>query len=197
MSCSARSERVLPWKLEQSIPERFRHKRLGDLEPLPEGIREYCGDLAAIRCGNGLILIGPTGTGKTTLAVAILSEIAANARQQNMIVKWETFARFVTAHDLADISRDFDSGEYQQHKKIKLLIIDDIGTSRLTDFGETELASLFDYRYAALLPTIITSNLDAPEFKQYMGERSLSRFVECSQMIKLLGPDRRLAQERT
>jgi len=181
----------LPYRLYQTIPERFRDWRLEDMEPEPAQIAAiaYCDDYKAnISTGRGIAVSGPTGTGKTSLALAILNGIAERATER---LTWMNFARFTTAHDLDNMARDFDGSGHMEHRNIKLLVIDDIGASRLTDYAQSELAALLDHRYSTYLPTIITTNLSVVDFTAYIGERTLSRLRECSEIIQLSGPDRR------
>ena len=188
---------LLPYKLYQSVPERFRDWKLEDMQPTPQQVTatEYCDNYTSnIPAGRGLIIIGPTGTGKTSLAIAVLNGIASRVRGQKHRLTYNSFAKFITAHDLFDLARDFDNPAHIQHRNIKLLIIDDIGATRLTNYAQSELAALLDHRYASYLPTIVTTNLSVADFTTYLGERTLSRLRECCRIIQLTGPDRRASK---
>ena len=107
-----------------------------------------------------ILLFGSDGAGKTHLAVA-----AAAARQE---AGDDVF--FASVADLLDYLRDtFAPNSPVSHsdllwriKTVNLLVLDDMGAERTSDFAEDKLFQIVDYRYAEQLPTIITtSQLDA------------------------------------
>ena len=73
-----------------------------------------------------------------------------------------------------------------------LLILDDIGVERVSDFVLETLYRVINYRYVNMLPTIFTSNLNIQELADKIGDRSVSRIVEMCGVVELTGSDRRL-----
>jgi DNA replication protein DnaC len=63
---------------------------------------------------------------------------------------------------------------FEEVKKAKLLILDDLGTQYMTPWVREKLYQLFNHRYIAELPTVITT----PELKGEMDERLLSRMMD-------------------
>jgi len=106
-----------------------------------------------------LVLTGNFGCGKTHLAAAI-----ANYRVQNGHT-----AIFVVVPDLLDFLRaafaphspvTFDR-RFDDIRRVPLLILDDLGTHSATPWAEEKLFQIFDYRYNARLPTVVTMSKDA------------------------------------
>ncbi|TET53246.1 MAG: AAA family ATPase, partial [Anaerolineales bacterium] len=105
--------------------------------------------------GGWLLITGTYGCGKTHLAAAI-----GNAR-----VTEGQPALFVSVPDLLDYLRatfgpnstsSFDK-RFEEVRKTPFLILDDLGTESATPWAREKLYQLFDYRYNARLPTVITT----------------------------------------
>ena len=138
---------------------------------------------------NWILLSGSDGAGKTHLAVA-----AAVARQE---AGDEVF--FASVADLLDHLRAaFAPDSPITHddllwriKTVNLLVLDDMGAERTSDFAEEKLFQILDYRYAEQLPAIITtSHLDVTK---QLRPRIFSRLSDVMVVTKLLviGPDYR------
>ncbi len=104
-----------------------------------------------------LVLQGLPGTGKTHLAAAIANERAAAAHP----------AYFVTAPDLLDHLRAAYAPDskasydkvFEAIRTTPLLVLDDLGAQSGTPWAQEKLFQLLNYRYNAMLPTVITTNL--------------------------------------
>lgn len=104
-----------------------------------------------------LVLIGTYGCGKTHLAAAIANQQLNAGRATPM---------FVVVPDLLDHLRATFSPTsvttldklFEQVRSVALLILDDLGTESATPWAREKLFQLLNYRYAARLPTIITTS---------------------------------------
>jgi len=103
-----------------------------------------------------LVLLGGYGCGKTHLAVAIANEQLARGRP----------VLFVVVPDLLDHLRaafnpnspvSYDQ-RFETVRNAPLLILDDLGTQHATEWAREKLFQIFNHRYNARLPTVITSN---------------------------------------
>lgn len=143
------------------------------------------------RTGKGLFFTGNVGTGKTHLIAAIIDYIARikKRKQLNKIVY-----RNATSL-LNEIRSSYDSDSFDRvisrFKEAHLLIIDDLGAEKTTDWVLDIFFEIIDYRYAELKPVIIATNLTPAEIKAKLDERIMSRIYEMCIGIKLTGKDYR------
>jgi DNA replication protein DnaC len=131
-----------------------------------------------------LVFTGTFGAGKTHLAAAI-----ANYR-----VKQGHPALFVVVPDLLDHLRatfnpqsavPFDK-RFEEVRHASLLILDDLGTESATPWAREKLYQIFDYRYNASLPTVITTAVNIDELDPYLRTRMLD-VTRCT-IFEILAP---------
>ena len=141
--------------------------------------------------GKGLFLTGTVGTGKTHLLAAIIDYIARLYKRKIGRVMY-----FTSTGLLNEIRNSYNNNESEEFtRKVKncsLLLIDDFGAEKTTDWVLETYFEIIDYRYANLLPTIIATNLTDKEIKEKLSERIMSRIYEVNKGIKLVGKDYRL-----
>lgn len=131
--------------------------------------------------GIGLILLGGSGTGKTHLACAILQALSNKA-----------VGLYVTAAEMFDqINETFErnnsrtSAEVKStFKQVPLLVLDEIGRSKLTPAAQSTLFKVIDARYRQLLPTIFISNAESPDqFAEQIGPAAWDRAQETCKVM--------------
>lgn len=165
-------------------PSRYKSAKLEDTIIKAEDIEKIYKER------RGLYLHGPVGTGKTYIAYAIKHHLEEKG----------TIVRFHNATDLlADIRHDFDCEPFSRKHVVdkildsrKLLIIDDLGAEKPTEWVAEILYRIINYRYENELPVIITSNLSLDQLAQRLGDRTASRLTELCDINELTGRDRRL-----
>jgi len=141
--------------------------------------------------GSSLLLLGPTGTGKTFQgygALRRLSVLGVNA--------------FPEASPIADIYAKMrprpgvDSEEvFESYAHAPLLFVDDLGAAKESEWVEEVTTRLVNYRYDRALPTIFTSNVPPRELGDKIGERVASRLIEMCRTVVLKGQDRRRGEQ--
>ena len=103
---------------------------------------------------NSLLLIGTVGTGKTHLAAAISNKLM----DKGIPVLFDTYS----GH-LNKLKDEFDRKAKREHLKlmqdIDVLVIDDVGKEKQTEWSRSVMFDVINYRYEHILPVIITSNL--------------------------------------
>ena len=119
-----------------------------------------------------LILQGGVGTGKTHLAYAIAGAVMGRGRS--------VYAH--TTPDLLDKLRSgYNDGTYDEWmeslKDVGLLVLDDLGTERATDWAEQALFQIINHRYSKRLPLVVTTNLSVEDARR-MDARLVSRLLE-------------------
>lgn len=143
--------------------------------------------VASVSRGPSLLLLGPTGVGKTYEAYGAVRELAVTG----------AFARWtvVTAADLYAALRPrhgVDSeAEFRRYVNAGALLIDDLGASKVSEFTEDVNFRLINRRYEDQLPTLITSNVLPKELSARVGDRVGSRLNEMCTRVVITGQDRR------
>ena len=126
-----------------------------------------------------LLFTGPYGSGKTHLAAAIGNYQAGTGYPPLMVSVPDLLDHLrATFSPKSSISLD---RRFEEIKKTRLLILDDLGTQSATPWAKEKLYQLFNYRYNAELPTVITtSNMPAeldPRLYSRMQDERLCQLV--------------------
>lgn len=122
--------------------------------------------------GIGMFLYGPTGSGKTHLAAAIANSIL----RRGAAVKWWNVTGLYNA-----IRESFgkpDEGIISGCKTAGLLILDDLGAEKPTEWTAATMYDIVNSRIDNVLPTIITSNLTLADLAKTADARLISRLSE-------------------
>jgi DNA replication protein DnaC len=153
------------------------------------------------RAAQGLYLAGPVGTGKTHAAwMAVRMWCAATgviARAVPQEAHGGTVPGpgviFTRMTDLLDDLRPGDGARARVRdcQQADLLVIDDLGAEKASEWTQERLYSVIDHRYAACLPLVVTSNLPPAEVAAQAGERTASRLAEMCAVVPMTGTDRR------
>ncbi len=188
-----RQETALAWRIRKAqIPEQwtiesFPFKRQPGVTA--KQIRAFA-DLDFIPKAENIVFIGGTGVGKTGLASGILLKAIQNGHR----------GRFVRAQDLFDemYASLADRSTRQLLNtliRIDVLLIDEMGYLNLKPEQTNIFFKLMEERYRHR-PTIITTNLDYPDWQNFLGNKALvdallSRLRHQCHTVRIDGPSLR------
>ncbi|APU20901.1 ATP-binding protein [Actinoalloteichus sp. GBA129-24] len=177
--------------LRASLPARYRSATVDELSA-----RKWVSGIVAeavatghpvpkVECAPSLLFLGTVGSGKTWTAFGIIRALSASGLR----LSWEA----VTAADFYAAQRGSDHPEaaYQRYARTPLLLLDDLGAEKTSEWTEQQLYRLINHRYTHMLPMLITTNLPAAELRPKFGDRIASRIGQMCHQIELGGHDRR------
>ena len=147
------------------IPVRYQNAALDDVSE--HEIVKYAelvtlGGAGLAKNGPWMVISGPNGTGKTHAACAVLNEVVEYP------VK---FARM--GQMLGEMSESFGSREstesiVRRYGSYRLLVIDDFGKEKPTEWNVSQFFRVLCDRYDAMRPTIITTNYSSAQLVEYL-----------------------------
>ena len=106
---------------------------------------------------TGLLLWGNVGTGKSFLAGCIANALL----DKGVRVIMTNFARLL--NKLTDMYAGDRNAYIDSFNRYQLMIIDDLGIERNSEFAREQVFSVIDSRYRSQLPMIVTTNLTVDE----------------------------------
>ena len=173
------------------IPEREDIKNFERLNEYLKTVEER------VEAGEGLYIWSEgVGNGKTSWACKIMSQyfrkvaFKSGLENEGLYIYLPTF--------LEDLRTSYDGEQDPDFlellgmvKKCRLLIVDDIGAERSSEWVNERLLSIINTRVTQGLSTIYTSNISLDELGKRMGERIKSRIIGSVTEIHLVGKDRR------
>jgi DNA replication protein DnaC len=139
-----------------------------------------------VATGPSLLLLGPTGAGKTYEAHGALRLLAAGGANGTVVA--------VGAADLyADVRPSGGGAEaFDRYAAAGVLFLDDLGAAKPSEWTEEVTYRLINHRYEEMRPTLFTSNVLPSRLGEMLGERVASRLTEMCERVVLDVRDRRL-----
>ena len=158
-----------------------------DIQKKVEWCKQFARQIVNGTCNDSLFLRGDVGRGKTHLSSAIANAVLAGGK--TVIYK--------RAADLFDMIRRYKYEESTQrwHEVLDqliscdLLVIDDLGAERTTDFVTEQLVFLLEERNYRNKPWIINSNLKLSQIQDSYNTRVSDRIMDRATAILLERPN--------
>jgi DNA replication protein DnaC len=146
--------------------------------------------------GQGLYIVGATGSGKTHLAQAALKRAVYKHNLCGVFVTADKYIQM--AYNEVKFSGELPEG-YEDPNTLKymqevydIVVLDSLGTERPTDFTRKAICSLIESRYHEKLTTIVTSTYK-PDSLTTMYSKSVSSILSaCCYVAPLRNEDYRI-----
>lgn len=210
VSCTCRCEQEEAARLQAEFEERQRRRRADEARAACFGSRAYAdcrfsqddGQTPELRrrmegyvrhfpemasSGHGLLLFGDVGTGKTFYTACIANELV----DRGFSVLMTDFPGLVAKLQRMAFDKDDPLPRLLGYD---LLVIDDLGVERGTEYMQEQVYSIVDSRYRAGKPMVVSTNLTAEQLKHpqsVMEARIYDRILERCLPVRVTAPNRR------
>ena len=136
-----------------------------------------------------LLLTGPVGVGKTGIAVSLLNEHLASGAGGLYVVTPTMLSRIRSTYGGDADDAATEATVMSSLIQTPLLLLDDLGKVRLTDWGQEKLFTILNERYIEHRRTIVTSNLGASdgELERHVWPATFDRLIGLSDVFEIDG----------
>ena len=165
----------------EMIPERFIGADIPSLGYIGDGVLDALNDMfSPEEKPKALLLTGPAGCGKTYAMHAIVKWIADQDPEK--CVFFSDYATYMQR-----IRKEFADDSYMEPGSWwdivnngdsaypGVVMLDDVGSSKCSDFEAEKMLMLLEKRTAGYEPIIMSTNLSVNEFRNAFGDRVASR----------------------
>ena len=152
----------------------------------------------------GLLFVGETGVGKTHLAVAVLNALIQRGFEGVFFDYQSLLDRIRSSYDKTSGTADKEA--YRTALDCEILLLDDLGAHRVTDWVEDTVTAIITHRCNHRKPVIVSTNLPPPgqtsnsskdSLQDRIGARAWSRLNEMCRVVRMpLVEDYRLHPRR-
>lgn len=158
----------IPTNYQNDSFENFSNRGSNELGAIQGLLLRYSKEFPAVD-PPGLLLIGEPGSGKTHLAVAVLQRLMENGFEGVFMDYQQLLDRIRSGYD--PLSGESPRTAYEEALDAEVLLLDDLGAHRVTDWVEDTVTSIITHRCNNRKPIIATTNLPDAEMGGTLIER--------------------------
>jgi DNA replication protein DnaC len=194
--CAA-AARTLELKESANIPPNYREASLDNFQMPADNpvarqglgtvlmqVRSFAREFPASN-RPGLLFIGEPGTGKTHLAVAAMRALLDKGHECLFFDYQNLLDRIRSGYDAASGAADREA--YRAALDVEVLLLDDLGAHRVTDWVEDTVTAIITHRCNQRKPLVATTNLSdddrGKEFAMPGGDKKTIRERTLAEMI--------------
>ena len=142
------------------VPERYRDCSFSDFNDTNLALKKAKGVAQEFAAAYpvveaGLLFVGPAGNGKTHLAIAILNEITRTKGRRALYVNFSDLLMKIQSTFKSD-SAETKEDVITPYSETELLVLDELGATKPSDFARDMLYALLNTRYNHKRITIAT-----------------------------------------
>lgn len=179
-----------------ALPARYADRTFDGYRPLTPSQTEALATMRSLAAGTirNAALLGRPGVGKSHLSSAAATEWT---RRTLVRSEWVNVPQL-----LIDLRAEYGTDDFDARGLVRtlraskgLVVLDDLGREKASDWTSEMVYALVNARYEALLPTVATTNLTPDELVANGYWPAVSRLAEDGALVRIEAPDHRTRRE--